>query len=361
MAYIYKVTNIINNKIYIGKTIRTLKERQQEHLRKVEKEPTYFHNSIIKYGKENFIWEIIEECPNEKANEREIFWIAQLETTNRNKGYNLTTGGEGYELSQEIKDKISKANTGKKRTLEQCQHLSEVKKNLHFHHSEETKKLMSLTRKGRKLNLSSEERARRKLPKSEKFKITLSEKMKGRILSEETRKKISESKKAYINLYCSNDIVFHSWEEVYNYLITNNLSIAKEVSICRNTIYTVLDKEDRYCYGLKWKTTPFLNEKEKVLTKKICSEETRNKISEQKRNKNELVTCYNNNETKVFNSRLEAYEFLQEQKIIKEDVPYSKFSSKIGEASSKKIRHKGYYWKIEQKKDVETIEKDVES
>lgn len=48
--------------------------------------------------------------------------------------------------------------------------MSEAKKALHFHHTEETKKLMSQQRKGRKLNLSDEEHERRKSPKSEEFK-----------------------------------------------------------------------------------------------------------------------------------------------------------------------------------------------
>ena len=59
---IYKVTNIINNKIYIGQTIHSLNIRKSQHERSHEYGyKTAFSNAIKKYGKENFIWEIIYE------------------------------------------------------------------------------------------------------------------------------------------------------------------------------------------------------------------------------------------------------------------------------------------------------------
>lgn len=75
MGYIYKVTNKINNKAYIGQTTRTLEERKIEHLKKSKansnnKESKYdFHKALVEFGKENFIWEIIEECPDDNLNE----------------------------------------------------------------------------------------------------------------------------------------------------------------------------------------------------------------------------------------------------------------------------------------------------
>lgn len=363
MGYIYKVTNKINNKVYIGQTTRTLEERKAEHLRKSKTETRnkekncIFHLAIQKYGIENFDWEIIEECPNEQLNKQEIFWIAFYDSyANDSRGYNMTPGGQGSLLSQEVKNKISIANRGKTRTLEQRQHLSEVKKALHFHHTEETKKLMSEQRKGRKLNLSEKERERRKAPKSEEFKQLMSQKMKGRTFSEETKKKISESKKSTIDIYCSNGQHFSSWESVYDYLTKNKLSSAKQISVCRQTIYTVLNKEDRNCYGLKWKTSPFLNEEEKIIVPKTCAEQTKQKISQANRNKNEIITCYNDQIKMIFNSRQEAYDYLIENNLMPKEIKYANFSSKIGTASKEKRRHRNFYWEIKQK-DVETIEK----
>lgn len=117
--------------------------------------------------------------------------------------------------------------------------------------------------------------------------------MKGRVFSEETRKKMSESRKSAIDIYCSNGMHFTSWESIYDYLITNKLSSAKQISVCRQTIYTVLNKNDKNCYGFKWKTSPFINEEEKNINSKSCSDETKKKISQANRNKNEVVVCYN--------------------------------------------------------------------
>lgn len=103
----------------------------------------------------------------------------------------------------------------------------------------------------------------------------MSEKMTGKIFDEKTKKKISDSKKSIINIYCSNGILFNSWEAIYKYLIENKLSATKYISVCRQTIYTVLDKEDRNCYGLKWKTSPFLTDEEKNISSKFCSNETK--------------------------------------------------------------------------------------
>ena len=95
MGYIYKITNKINNKIYIGKTERTTEERWKEHCRQSKKYlniPLY--KAINKYGKENFIIETLEECNNEKIDEREIYWIDYYNAYFSD-DYNCTGGGEG--------------------------------------------------------------------------------------------------------------------------------------------------------------------------------------------------------------------------------------------------------------------------
>ena len=93
MGIIYQCINLINNKIYIGQTIRTLEERQKEHLKKAINDGTYFHNAILKYGKENFQWSILGEYPNEQLNYWENYWIEKKQSYYiYNKGYNMTTG-----------------------------------------------------------------------------------------------------------------------------------------------------------------------------------------------------------------------------------------------------------------------------
>lgn len=91
---IYKITNLLNQKFYIGKTSKTVEERFIGHCYDVKYgSQTHFHKAIRKFGKENFKLEIIEETDN--ADEREIFWISEL-----NPEYNSTKGGEGGDTSK---------------------------------------------------------------------------------------------------------------------------------------------------------------------------------------------------------------------------------------------------------------------
>ena len=79
MAYIYLITNLINNKKYVGKTTNTIKERWQEHCRdskkkRCEKRPLY--DAFNKYGIENFKIEELEYIEDDsKLSEREVYWI----------------------------------------------------------------------------------------------------------------------------------------------------------------------------------------------------------------------------------------------------------------------------------------------
>lgn len=97
---IYKVTNKINNKIYIGKTCTTLEKRKSEHYRearyceKWDIKDNKFHKALLKYKYEDFIWEI-EDCTSKSEKElynKEIFYIEKYDSFNN--GYNSTIGGE---------------------------------------------------------------------------------------------------------------------------------------------------------------------------------------------------------------------------------------------------------------------------
>ena len=90
-GFIYKITNKVNGKSYIGQTRYTIEFRWKQHQHK--KDNTYFHNAIRKYGADNFIVEKLEECNIEDLNEREIYYIAKYNTFKD--GYNLTIGGDG--------------------------------------------------------------------------------------------------------------------------------------------------------------------------------------------------------------------------------------------------------------------------
>ena len=114
MPYIYKIVNNLNQKIYIGKTNRSIEERFKEHIRKANQNtdrPLY--RAIRKYGIENFTINQIEECSLEQTEEREKYWIEYYQSFKY--GYNATLGGDGktyidrdvviknYEILQEQK------------------------------------------------------------------------------------------------------------------------------------------------------------------------------------------------------------------------------------------------------------------
>lgn len=92
---IYKITNLINNKVYIGQTVQPLEQRWRQHCYK--KGCIYMHNAILKYGKENFSKEIIEyDVPVNELNNKETFWIKHYKSYIRDFGYNiLIEGGHG--------------------------------------------------------------------------------------------------------------------------------------------------------------------------------------------------------------------------------------------------------------------------
>ena len=114
---IYKSTNIVNQKCYIGQTIRLLNQRINEHVydSKNQKSSSYFHRAIRKYGIKSFKWDILCECDTrDELDKKEIFWIGKEQSYVRNGGYNLTHGGDFNPMKyQEFRDKISIANKGR--------------------------------------------------------------------------------------------------------------------------------------------------------------------------------------------------------------------------------------------------------
>ena len=99
MGYIYKIQNNINNKVYIGQTIKPIEKRFQQHRNNWNK--PYFsqlnlYKAFKKYGIENFSFEPIEEIADDKLDEREKYWIAYYNSYKN--GYNSTIGGRSVEL-----------------------------------------------------------------------------------------------------------------------------------------------------------------------------------------------------------------------------------------------------------------------
>lgn len=152
---IYQIRNLVDNKLYIGSAVN-FKRRKYEHLLKLKrnKHNKKFQNAFNKYGEQNFVFEVIEFVEDKnKLLEHEQYWMDRFNVYKN--GYNATKEAGntlGLKLSNEAKDKLRKANLGKKL-------------------SEETKRKISETLKSKRIK-----RANRKLTEETKRKI--SEKLK---------------------------------------------------------------------------------------------------------------------------------------------------------------------------------------
>lgn len=164
--FIYKITNLVNGKIYIGQTVTSLQERWRHHLHASRGNNTLICKAIRKYGRDSFQMElIVQACSQEELDYLEAYFIVIWDAQNPNVGYNRTDGGIGFtghhslatrakmsathkgrpgptrgmKLSEEHKQKISIGNTGKKRSAEVRQKYSSSKlgaKNPAFGNSE---------------------------------------------------------------------------------------------------------------------------------------------------------------------------------------------------------------------------------
>lgn len=108
---IYKIENKEDGKVYIGLTIQGYKKRYRKHLSDARNRcEFYLHRAIAKYGPESFELTLIESCNDmSELKERESFWISHYSSNDRDKGYNLTEGGDGTvgkRHSEETKAKI---------------------------------------------------------------------------------------------------------------------------------------------------------------------------------------------------------------------------------------------------------------
>jgi group I intron endonuclease len=121
LGEIYIITNKITNKRYIGQTVshklncglykpfgcqKRLNQHTSDAINNTKKKQcSYLNNSIRKYGKDNFVVELLEYCLPAEANDREIFYIKELNSMFPN-GYNLTEGGKKGPTLQVQKEKL---------------------------------------------------------------------------------------------------------------------------------------------------------------------------------------------------------------------------------------------------------------
>lgn len=196
---VYGLRCTITNKWYVGETKNKIVDRWNDYERLGCKEQPKLYRAIVKYGWNNFKKSVLEILPPDKKllQEREVFWIHQLDSFNN--GYNCNIGGysncgkslKGKPKSTEHRKKLSEANKGKPGRQ----------------HSEETKKKISLLKIGEKHPLwgtkaSEETRSKMSIShigkiRTEEHQKKLNESNTGKKRSEESKKRMSESAKLY--------------------------------------------------------------------------------------------------------------------------------------------------------------------
>jgi group I intron endonuclease len=115
---IYKITSIASGKIYIGcaSNVRTRINGHLYDLRRNKHHNSYLQKAWIKYGEENFVFEIVEKCDINDLHAKEHYWVNELNCLDRTIGYNLKpTDPNGNSIhSEETKEKLRIANKGQK-------------------------------------------------------------------------------------------------------------------------------------------------------------------------------------------------------------------------------------------------------
>ena len=192
MGYVYKITNTVNNKSYIGISIHEPEKRRiRRHLS--GRGNRIIANAVKKYGKDAFTYEILEaNVFPELLPDLEVAYIANLNTIAPH-GYNLDSGGSHATPSEETRRKLSQINKGENHPL------------FGKKHSAQTRRKMSEARKGeknpnfgkpisatQKRQISEANKGRKR---SESHKRKISEANKGRKFSESHKRKISEANK----------------------------------------------------------------------------------------------------------------------------------------------------------------------
>ena len=191
MGSIYKITNTVNGKAYIGQTIHDAeKTRIRDHFRSKGKGSQLIKNDIEKYGQDAFTYKILHDgIIPEFLDTLEKEVIAKFNTLAPH-GYNLTEGGGGGSRSEETRRKMSEArkgkpspNKGRPFSEEHCRKISEAMKGKTL--SEETRRKISEN------NSTKRPEVRRKISEAHKGQTPWN---KGKTPSEETRRKISAAR-----------------------------------------------------------------------------------------------------------------------------------------------------------------------
>jgi predicted GIY-YIG superfamily endonuclease len=196
---IYKITNTVNGKVYIGQSWN-IQQRIYDHRSKPRVHNEHLEYAIKKYGLHSFTFEILKSMldtiTQEELDIEEIEAIKQYKSLDRAYGYNIRAGGSRGSNSTQTKQKMSIAQTGKKHSVDTIKKLS-ISQTRRYENPEEIKKL-SLAHIGQKVS----EETRKKYSAvqighivSDATREKIRNALQGRVMSQGQRLKISQAKK----------------------------------------------------------------------------------------------------------------------------------------------------------------------
>lgn len=194
---IYKITNLIDGKIYIGQTVN-YKKRKTSHLTSLKNgkhHNEHLQRAFEKYGENSFKIKLIKECTIEELDKLEKYYINELDACNHDKGYNMMYGGQAFrKFTKQVRQKMSEVGKGRKFT-------------------EEHKKRIGLAQKGRVISRQSIEKAKET---RKKLKVHCGEKNPNALISDSVAKQIimdliegTPVKNIAENHQVSNDVVYN--------------------------------------------------------------------------------------------------------------------------------------------------------
>jgi group I intron endonuclease len=205
-GFIYKITNLTNGKIYVGQTVTSIANRFIKHASKAKRgSDDPIGRAIRKYGRENFIIEVLEELIISSLDDREAHYITSLDCRNPEVGYNVCAGGSGVgrgpdhpnygkPFTDEAKRKASASQ--KKRwdnmPLEEREAIRQKLKEVE--HTPEWVDKISKAQLGRQFSIETRKRmsesGKRRPPVSEETREKLRKASKGRVISEAAREQM---------------------------------------------------------------------------------------------------------------------------------------------------------------------------
>ena len=241
---VYKITNLVNGKVYIGQSINII-NRWKDHINALNRKDsrcTLLQRAWNKYKQDNFSFEILELCYENELDDVEVKYIEFYDSINN--GYNIEPGGnKNKRLSEKTKQKLRESHLGKVASDETRKKMSESRmgdKNPMYGqtHSEETRRKISEAKNGKPGH-----------PCSDYQKECARLANLGKDVSEETRKKISEANKGNIpynknlrRVYCIE----------LNRIFENASSAGKALNIRSGNIINCCEHIRKTCGGYHW-------------------------------------------------------------------------------------------------------------